>query len=66
MSNLLDYEDLRVRGIKYTRPHLWRLWTKGQFPKPVKLSSSRNAWLASDIDAWLEAKVAERDCAPAA
>jgi prophage regulatory protein len=45
---------------------LWRLWTKGQFPKPVKLSSSRNAWLARDVDAWIEAKVAERECAPAA
>ena len=65
MGNLLDYEDLRARGIKYTRPHLWRLWTSGRFPKPVKLSPSRNAWLASDIEAWLEAKVAERNCAPA-
>jgi prophage regulatory protein len=60
---LLDYEALKERGICYSRPHLWRLWTKGQFPKPVKLSASRNVWLQSDIDAWIESRVAERDCA---
>ena len=65
MSRLLDYEDLAARGIKYSRPHLWRLWTTGRFPRPVKLSSSRNAWLASDVEAWIEAKVTERDCVTA-
>jgi len=61
MNKLLDYAALLERGIRYSRPHLWRLWTVGKFPKPVKLSTSRNAWLESDIDAWLETHVAERD-----
>jgi prophage regulatory protein len=54
---LLDHEDLRERGIKYSRPHIWRLYKAGKFPKPVKLSASRNAWLASDIDVWLAARI---------
>jgi prophage regulatory protein len=58
---LLDYAALQDRGIRYSKSHLWRLWTSGKFPKPVKLSTSRNAWLESDIDAWLETRVAERD-----
>lgn len=62
---LLDYEALQERGIRYSRPHLWRLWTSGKFPKPIKLSASRNAWLESDIDAWIESRVVERDCAAA-
>jgi len=35
--NLLDYAALRERGIRYTKTHLWRLWTSGQFPKPTKI-----------------------------
>ena len=58
---LLDYAALQERGIRYSRPHLWGLWTLGKFPKPVKLSTSRNAWLESDIDAWIETRVAERN-----
>jgi len=60
MSKLLDYAALQDRGIRYSKPHLWRLWTAGRFPRPVKLSASRNAWLESDVDAWIESRVGER------
>jgi prophage regulatory protein len=60
VTKLLDYADLRERGIKYSRPHLWRMWNAGQFPRPVKVSPQRNAWLEADIDAWIESLVAER------
>jgi prophage regulatory protein len=60
MTKLLDYADLRARGIKYSKPHLWRLWTTGQFPRPIKLSPARNAWTEQDIDSWVESRVAER------
>jgi len=65
MSKLLDYGALQDRGIRYSKPHLWRLWTAGKFPKPVKLSTSRHVWLESDIDAWIERRVTERDCTTA-
>jgi prophage regulatory protein len=54
---LLDYEGLQGRGIPYSKTHLWRLWRAGRFPKPVQLSSSRNAWLESEIDAWIEGRI---------
>jgi prophage regulatory protein len=60
---LLDRKALQERGIRYSPEHLWRLWTTGKFPRPMKLSRSRNAWLESEIDAWLEARVADRDAA---
>jgi prophage regulatory protein len=60
MSKLLDYADLRERGIKYSRPHLWRMWNNGLFPRPVKVSPQRNAWLETDIDSWIENLVNER------
>lgn len=55
----LDYDDLRERGIKYSRPHLWRLWTTGRFPKPLKLSASRNAWNEAAIDEWMKSAAGE-------
>ena len=58
---LLDYAALLDRGIRYSKPHLWWLRTGGKFPKPVKLSAGRNAWLESDIDAWIETRVGERN-----
>jgi predicted DNA-binding transcriptional regulator AlpA len=62
---IIDYDGLQRRGIRYSRAHLWRLWTAGKFPKPIKLSAGRNVWLESEIDAWLKCHVAERDYATA-
>jgi prophage regulatory protein len=50
MTRLIDYEGLQERGIRYSKPHLWRLSNSGKFPKPVKVSLSRNAWVESEID----------------
>jgi len=61
MTQLLDYADLRARGIRYAKPHLWRLWTKGKFPRPVKLSASRNVWRADEIQEWIEQRINARD-----
>ena len=58
MTKLMDYQDLRAVGIKYSRPHLWRLYTTNKFPKPIKLSASRNAWRAEDIEAWVAERAA--------
>jgi len=56
-----DYDDLRKRGINYSKPHLWRLERDEKFPKRVKLSAGRIAWVAEEIDDWLAQKIAARD-----
>lgn len=38
---------------------------KGKFPKPIKLSSNRVAWLEDDIAAWQAERLAQRDQAAA-
>ncbi len=57
---LLDREALKARGIDYSPVTLWRRAKAGTFPKPVKLSASRNGWIESEVNAWIEARAAER------
>ena len=55
---LLDYQDLRAKGIKYSRVHLWRLEAAGKFPKRVRLSPARHGWVEDEVEDYLEQLVA--------
>jgi prophage regulatory protein len=37
------------------------IYTAPTFPKPVKITSQASAWLASEVDAWIEERLAARD-----
>ena len=63
---MLDLSDLRLKGIKFSRQHLHRLIKAKKFPAPVKLGENKNAWPEQEIDAWMDARIAERDSARAA
>jgi prophage regulatory protein len=60
--NLLDYDDLRTRGIRMSRVQLWRLIRAGKFPRQIKVGT-KNAWVEREIDAWIESRIAARDVA---
>lgn len=64
---LLSYRDLsRLKGIGASKVTLNRLAQRGEFPKPIKLSSgptSPNYWAESEIDNWLTAKLDNRAAA---
>jgi prophage regulatory protein len=60
---ILSYADLPDKGITFSRMQLWRLIKAGHFPKPIKLSAQRVGFVESEVDAWLKAKIAERDAA---
>ena len=53
-------EDLKRRGIKLSDSSLSRKEAKGEFPKRVKLGRYTCAWVASEIDAYVEALMAAR------
>ena len=57
---LLDFDALADKGIKFSDTHIWRLIRAGDFPKPVKIGN-RNHWVETEIDQYIEAKLAERD-----
>ena len=50
--------------VLYSYAHIDRLEKAGLFPKRVRLSryrTGRVGWMESDITAWLQSKLAERD-----
>lgn len=56
---------LRIRDVMgrvgLSRPQIYVLMRRGAFPRPVKLSARAVAWPASDVDAWIAERTAERD-----
>lgn len=45
---------------------IYRKIAEGTFPKQVKLSTQSVGWLESEINDWIEARIAERDNLPSA
>jgi prophage regulatory protein len=46
--------------VPYSASHIWRLEKSGQFPKRIRLGGNRVAWLQSEINGWVESKLAAR------
>jgi prophage regulatory protein len=55
---------LRLREVLHrtgmSRSRVYACMASEQFPRPVKLGRT-SAWLESEIEAWIAAKVAQRD-----
>lgn len=43
-----------------SRAHLYALAQKGAFPKPVKLSERSSAWVESEVQDWINERIAAR------
>ncbi len=39
------------------RSAIYKLMSKGMFPKPIKLTDKAVAWQQSQIDAWIESRI---------
>jgi prophage regulatory protein len=58
---LLGEQELKQKGIKFSRQHRHRLIKQGKFPAPVKIGANTNAWPENEIDKWIEDCIAARD-----
>ena len=65
-TKFLSTQDLTDKGITFSRQHRHRLIREGKFPVPVKIGEATNGFIESEIDAWIKAKIAERDARIAA
>jgi prophage regulatory protein len=64
---LLSYAVLKSeKGVSYSKQHLKRLEEAGEFPRRVPIGGNRYCYVESEVDAWLEQKIAARDAAVAA
>ncbi|HVY20675.1 MAG TPA: AlpA family phage regulatory protein [Bauldia sp.] len=50
-----------VCGIPYSPQHIQRLENAGRFPKRIKLGMNRVAWLLTEVEAWIDERIAQRD-----
>lgn len=57
-------EVLALTGV--SKPTLYRMIASGRAPRPVRASPGRSGWVAREVEAMIEGRIAERDTAIAA
>ena len=57
---LLTRADLRALGILASNPTLLAWEEENKFPRRISLSAAKVAWIADEIDTWIDAKMAAR------
>jgi prophage regulatory protein len=58
---ILSYPDLQTeKGIRFSRQWIHRLVREKKFPAPVKLGAATVGFIETEIDAWLEERIAAR------
>lgn len=61
-KQVVSKKELRTLcGIPYSGQHIARLEAAGRFPKRIKLGQNRVAWLLTEIEAWLDVRIAQRE-----
>lgn len=55
----LKIADVRA-SVGLSSACIYKLVKRGEFPPPVKLTSRSSAWLASEVDRWIELRSAAR------
>jgi prophage regulatory protein len=60
----MSYTILRLSSVMakigLRRSSIYKLMSKGTFPKPILLGERAVGWLESDLDAWIQARLDER------
>jgi prophage regulatory protein len=58
---ILSYDDLKKKGIRFSRVWILHLIREGKFPKTVKLGESHVGFVEEEIDAWIDGLIQARD-----
>ena len=60
LTKLIKLKDVTaMTGL--SRSHLYALAQQGIFPKPVKLTERSSAWVESEVQGWIESRIALRN-----
>ena len=61
-TKLVSKKELKtVYGVPYCFAHIARLEAAGLFPKRVRLGACRVAWIAEEVQNWIDERIANRD-----
>jgi prophage regulatory protein len=61
-TKLVSKKELKtVYGVPYSFAHIARLEAAGLFPKRVRLGACRVAWVAEEVQNWIDERIANRD-----
>lgn len=61
-KQLVSKKELRtVCGIPYSPQHIARLEQAGHFPRRIRLGQNRVVWLLSEVEEWLDKRIAQRE-----
>ena len=63
-QNLMTPAEVYER-VRLQRTAVWTLVKRGEFPQPVRYGPRCNRWLESEVDGWINERVAERELAAA-
>jgi prophage regulatory protein len=58
---VLIFDDLKSRGIRYSREHIRRRERARTFPLHIDLGEGRIGWIEREIDDWLAERAAQRN-----
>ncbi|MDW3777640.1 AlpA family transcriptional regulator [Kluyvera cryocrescens] len=62
MSKTLIRLSEVCRRTGYSKAWLYRLISKQRFPKPIKIGSRAIAFVESEVDEWINQRIAESRC----
>ena len=63
-QKLVSKKELKsIFGVPYSFAHIARLEAAGDFPKRIQLGACRVAWIAEEVQAWIDERIATRDTA---
>ena len=61
-QRVLSYSDLQTeKGVRFSRQWIRKLVKQGKFPKPVKIGEASIGFIETEVDAWIEGLIAQRD-----
>ena len=58
-TRLIPLKEVVART-SLSRAHLYRMMNAGAFPRPVKITDKRLAFVESEVDSWIDERVAAR------
>ena len=59
-TKLLKLKDV-IATTGLSRSYIYHLAQQGTFPKPIKLSERSSAWIQSELEEWIDSRIALRD-----